>query len=86
MNNPDVTSGSVRSWPRWRIVTDDYHGFEVQVRLSWWKPWMQCRGENGRRVNTFSTIEAARAWAETKPLAPEPCRHFVAKVVEESKY
>ncbi len=85
-NDIRESGGSVRSWPRWRIVTDNFQGFEVQVRLSWWKPWRQCRGENEKRVNTFATIEAARAWAETKPLAPEPYRHFVSEVIEECKH
>lgn len=78
--------GSVRAWPRWRIVTDEYRGYEVQVRTSYWKRWQQCRGEGSKRVNTFATIEEAREWANTKPLPPEPYRPFEPKVVEECKH
>lgn len=43
---------------RYRIVTDDYSGFEVQVKR-WWIPfWWQCDV-----INTFSTLESAEKYA-----------------------
>jgi len=44
---------------KYRIVTDRYCGYEVQIKR-WWLPfWYQAEG-----VNTHGSIEAAERWAE----------------------
>lgn len=42
----------------YRIVTDSYNGFEVQVRRWWWPFWSQADF-----CNTHTTIENAEAFA-----------------------
>ena len=73
---------SVRTWPRYRIVTDNHLGFEVQVRQSWWRFWTQCAGPKNNVCNTFATLKAAREWAHTKP-APQFFVRRACVVVEE---
>lgn len=43
----------------YRIVTDNYSGYEVQARRWWWPFWVQCN-----RCNTHPTIEHAEKYAE----------------------
>lgn len=44
----------------YRIVTDEYAGYEVQIKR-WWMPiWFQKWKYGG--VNTFRTIEDAQKW------------------------
>lgn len=45
---------------RYRIVADNYAGYEVQVKRWWFPVWIQ-KGF----VNTFCTIERARDYAKT---------------------
>jgi hypothetical protein len=47
----------------YRIVSDEYSGFEVQTK-KWWLPfcWWQCFS-GGAVANTHGTIEAAEAFA-----------------------
>jgi len=42
---------------KYRIVTDEYSGYEVQKKFWWWPFWTQ--GE----TNTHSSIEQAREYA-----------------------
>lgn len=43
---------------RYRIVTDDFAGFEVQIKR-WWLPiWFQCH-HRGMFINTFGTQDKA---------------------------
>ena len=44
--------------PRYRIVTDSYAGFEVQIR-PWWYPFYTQCSEKEHCVNTHLTIESA---------------------------
>lgn len=46
---------------RYRIVTDSYLGFEVQIKRWWFPFWVQCGGFTG--CNTHMSIEAAEAYA-----------------------
>lgn len=47
---------------KYRIVRDNYEGFEVQSK-QWWMPlWIQC--DDGSGCNTHKTIEMARAFIE----------------------
>ena len=38
---------------RYRVVTDAYSGYEVQVKDFWLRPWVQVN------INTFNTVESA---------------------------
>lgn len=55
---------------RYRIVTDNYCGFEVQVKR-WWCPfWVQCHGEHGP-ANTWPSVEKAEEFAKRHALGKE---------------
>lgn len=54
---------------QYRIVTDEYLGFEVQCREWWWPFWSQ------PYTNTHSTLEAA------KKFAIQHSRRVVANVI-----
>lgn len=43
--------------PKYRIVTDNYSGFEVQTWRWWWPFWIQ------GATNTHRSVEAAEAYA-----------------------
>lgn len=83
-------SCSVRSWPRWRIVTDNYDGYEVQIQETWWQSiwdaWIQCQGVDGDRTNSFATLEAARVYAASRPPSRPPYQPFESRVVENCKH
>jgi hypothetical protein len=44
----------------YRIVRDNFCGYEVQVRRWWWPFWIQAGF-----ANTHSSVERAEAWAES---------------------
>lgn len=44
---------------KYRIVTDEYAGYEVQIKR-WWFPFYRMVG-----VNTFNSIERATKFAKT---------------------
>lgn len=44
---------------RYRIVKDDYLGYEVQSRIWWFPFWLECRSRIGIS-NTHPTIEKAK--------------------------
>lgn len=47
----------------YRIVRDEFCGYEVQS-WRWWFPfWTQCPGRCGNECNTHVSIERAEAWA-----------------------
>jgi hypothetical protein len=43
---------------RWRIVKDNFAGFEVQSWRWWWPFWLQ------GRTNTHASVEEAEKYAE----------------------
>ena len=45
---------------RYRIRTDAYSGFEVQIKRWWFPIWIQISGKNYWFCNTSTTIEEAR--------------------------
>lgn len=51
---------------KYRIVSDEYLGYEAQVRF-WWFPffWFQMH-ERGFIVNSFPSIEEAESFIKTK--------------------
>jgi len=49
---------------RYRIVTDNYLGFEVQESYLYFF-WKQSKGKFGRITNSFYTIEEAKEYIET---------------------
>lgn len=42
----------------YRIVTDNFAGFEVQIRTWWWPFWTQCDF-----INTRPSVESAEQFA-----------------------
>jgi hypothetical protein len=48
---------------RYRIVRDNYHGYEVQFKRRWWPFWVQCGDGGGWGLNSWSTIEQAEKFA-----------------------
>jgi len=45
---------------RYRIVADNFRGYEVQIWRWWWPFWV----ELGH--NTFCTVEEAEVWAKSQ--------------------
>lgn len=45
---------------QYRISTDHWLGYEVQVKRWWFPFWMQCCGKYGMSTNTFSSLEEAK--------------------------
>lgn len=58
---------------RYRIVRDDYAGYEVQRKVWWWPFWCQVSHLAG--VNTWPTLESAERYA----------RRCMCRVVKEVK-
>jgi hypothetical protein len=48
---------------KYRIVTDEYAGFEVQKRFLWIF-WKQAEGISSNHVNTFGDLDEAKQWIE----------------------
>jgi hypothetical protein len=46
--------------PKYRIVTDNWAGFEVQTWRWWWPFWIQ------GTTNTHGSVEAAEAYARRR--------------------
>lgn len=49
---------------KYRIVTDNYAGYEVQVWTIWFPFWVQV-SYHGRGVNTFPSLDAAIHYIRT---------------------
>jgi hypothetical protein len=50
---------------KYRVVNDNYNGYEVQS-FRWWFPmWMQCWA-SGSITNTFSNLDRAKQFIEIK--------------------
>ena len=50
---------------RYRIVRDNYLGYEVQSRIWWFPFWLECGIRMGIS-NTHHTIEKAKEFIETR--------------------
>ena len=49
---------------QYRVVRDNYAGFEVQIKR-WWLPiWLQIGGRYTAITNTHGSLEAAEKYAE----------------------
>ena len=46
---------------QYRIVTDGWLGFEVQVKRWWFPVWVQCHKYSG--TNTHKSVSGARSFA-----------------------
>jgi hypothetical protein len=47
--------------PRYRVVKDDWLGYEAQFKVWYWPWWRMCSGSTGGPgVNTSKTVERAR--------------------------
>lgn len=49
---------------KYRIVTDNYAGYEVQVKRWWFPFWVQCT-MGGSNCNTHVSIEAAKRYIKS---------------------
>lgn len=46
--------------PRYRVVRDNWLGYEAQFQ-TWWWPWRQCSPDHGGcDINTSKTVERAK--------------------------
>lgn len=61
--------------PEYRIVRDNYRGFEVQIRRWWWPFWKQVGF-----TNTHYSIE------EAEQFAADHARGYVAPAQDTGKY
>ena len=48
---------------RYRIVRDNFQGFEVQYNVWWWPFWLQADRLGGCGTNTCPSIELAETFA-----------------------
>lgn len=71
-----VSSTPLFGAPRYRIVTDRWNGFEVQVWRWWWPFWEM------PALNTSPSVEEAKAWLARHLNRQEQRKSFEAKVVE----
>ena len=64
---------------KYRIVTDNWAGYQAQCRL-WWLPiWFTMSNSNLRtRTNTFKTVKEAKEFIGEKRQKAE----FISKIVE----
>ena len=72
-HTPPLSKGAV-SGSCYRIITDKYLGYEVQIKkrflfLKWWE---QCH-MNGR-INTHGSIEDAKKWIEAGCPKKKSCK------------
>ena len=68
---------------RYRIVTDEYSGYEAQVKYWWFPFWFQLP-DTFRRTNTHSTVEQAEELIQKhiRRSSPETRYGRVVKYVE----
>ena len=64
---------------KYRIVSDNYSGFEVQKKIWWFPFWLQISGSYGANANTSRTILIAE---ELIQIDREKRRDIVGKVVK----
>lgn len=62
---------------QYRIVTDNFNGFEVQVRFWYWPFWIEAEF-----INTYSSLDAAKKYILDKKAHLE----FKSKEVERFKW
>lgn len=61
---------------KYRIVTDHYAGYEVQIKYPWWPWWIQVNG-----VNTWGTVDQARNYIQL--LKSKQHKSRVVEVIED---
>ena len=44
---------------QYRVITDEFEGYEAQWRNNWWNKWIQMSSCEGLRRNTSKTIRDA---------------------------
>lgn len=49
---------------KYRVVTDSYCGFEVQMKRWWFPVWVQVGHDGGIGANTHTSLERAKAHIE----------------------
>ena len=66
LNNADTPSLNIAGvscsyfHSKFRIITDNFNGFEVQIKRWWFPFWVQCNYYD--LVNSFSSIKEAKDW------------------------
>ena len=45
---------------KFRIITDNYRGYEVQIKRWWFPFWVECWRDG--MVNSFSSVDDAKKW------------------------
>lgn len=63
---------------KFRIVTDDFNGYEVQIKRFWFPFWFEC-WQTGI-VNSFTSVEKAEQWVNNK--RPKAIKESKSKVVK----
>lgn len=53
----------INNMKKYRIVADEWAGYEVQIWRLWWPFWVQC-GDRGKKANTHPTIQDAENYAK----------------------
>ena len=64
---------------QYRIVTDNFGGFEVQKRLWYYPFWFQIRSEKRHCVNTHISIEQSEKLIEMDKTNSRPPKNKVVK-------
>jgi hypothetical protein len=59
--------GSGLTWSWYRVVRDEYRGYETQILRLWWPFWVELGGLS-THINTHYTIEEAEAFARKHAL------------------
>lgn len=68
---------------KFRIVTDIFSGYEVQIKRWYFPFWIQCWKHGA--INTFSSIEDAKQWVINGRIRDGRIKENLLKVVETFK-
>ena len=69
---------------QYRVVTDDYAGFEVQQRSWWWPFWRTSPGPHFEYANTFFTKEDAIEWIKLLKAKETPVQNLGKEVYRDA--
>jgi hypothetical protein len=64
---------------QYRIVTDNFGGFEVQKKRWYFPFWLQIRSEEGMCINTNISVEKAEELIEMDRTNSRPPKYKVVK-------
>jgi hypothetical protein len=67
--------------PRYRVVKDDWLGYEAQFKVWYWPWWRMCSGSTGRAgVNSSHTVDMAKKVC-ARHLALRTCKPSGSSIV-----